>query len=197
MKKYVYTIIILVSITGIFSALTYFENRKIKPVDDEQTLEKGYLTEIYKSTITNESLELNNPVIYMGNDTANQMNLFDLVRGKCLVFRFSGEACNICIDFVMNKLKSTFTDFTGNSRILLIGSNINDRVKEKYYGKQIISFYSEDLGLPFEEYTPPFLFIIDRDRITKMFFIPEKTMPELTDLYLKNIKERYFTSTPE
>ena len=194
MKAYHWILIIIVSLTGIVSTLDYFRGTAEKKIPDEPPVEVYYFNELYKSSITNESVDLINPVIYIGNDTANKMNLFDLVRGKCLVFRFSGEACNLCIDFVINKLKSTFSDFAENDRILLIGSNINERVKEKYYGKQIISFVSQNLGLPFEEYNTPFLFIIDRDRITKMFFIPEKSLPELTDIYLKNISERFFSN---
>jgi hypothetical protein len=197
MKTYYWILIILVLLGGFFSALTYFKSPPDNKVSTEPPIEVYYFNELYKSTIINESLELNNPLIYYGNDTTNKMSLFDRVNGKCLVFRFSGEACNVCIDFVINKLKTTFSDFANNSRILLIGSNINDRVKEKYYGKQIISFCSEGLGLPFEEYNTPFLFIIDRDRITKMFFIPEKSLPELTDVYLKNIKERFFSVQPD
>jgi len=192
MKIYHWILIIIVTITGIISTLNYFTETTQESTLSETSVEVFYLNEFFNSTITNESVEINNPEIYIGNDTANKMNLFDLVKGKCLVLRFSGEACNVCIDFVINRMKRTFSDFAENDRILLIGSNLNTRVKENYYGKKIISFYSGDLGLPFEEYNTPFLFIIDRDRITKMFFIPEKTMPELTDFYMKNVFERFF-----
>jgi hypothetical protein len=192
MKLYFWILIIIVSITGVVCTLTYFQGIANKQNSDVPPIEVYYFNELYKATITNESLELNNPLIYIGNDTTKKMSLFDIVSGKCLVFRFSGEACNVCIDFVINKLKNKFSDFAENDRILLIGSNINNRVKEKYYGKRIITFCSENLNLPFEEYNTPFLFIIDRDRICKMMFVPEKGLPEFTDMYLINIKDRYF-----
>jgi hypothetical protein len=38
-----------------------------------------------------------------------------------------------------------------------------------------------------------FIFILDKDMIAKMFFIPEKNAPELTDQYL-DIVDRYFSA---
>lgn len=192
MKVYHCILIVIVTLTGTVSTLHYIRDTNKKNINEEPPLELNYFSELFKSSIIDESVDINNPLIYIGNDTANTMNLFDLVHGKCLVFRFSGEACNVCIDFAINKLKSTFSDFAENDKILLVGSNLNNRVKENYYGKKVISFCSEELGLQFEEYNTPFFFIIDGDRITKMFFIPEKSMPELTDFYLRKILDRFF-----
>jgi hypothetical protein len=192
MKLYYWLLLILVSGTGVLSALDFYQNKADTRRSLEPRREIYYFSELFKTTVENEVLELNNPVVYKGNNTADKFDFFDIVQDKCLVFRFSGEACNICIDFVINRLKLSFKDFYNNDRIILVGSNINDRVKESYYGKQIISFCSEDLGLPYEKYNTPFLFIVDRDRICKMIFIPEKSLPELTDLYLNTIIGRYF-----
>jgi len=193
MKAYYWVLLILVFVSGVFSTLTFFLSKPVKTEPAEPPVDLMYFSALFESSISNENLEVNNPLVYKGNDTADKAFLYDLVRDKCLVFRFSGEACNACVDFAMARIKNTFKDFATNDRILFIGSNINERIKDKYYGKPVISFDSEDLGLPFEEYNTPFIFIMDKDRITKMMFVPDKTLPDLTDFYLNMIKERYFS----
>ncbi|HNX84362.1 MAG TPA: hypothetical protein PKK03_07895 [Bacteroidales bacterium] len=162
--------------------------------NSEQSIENFYMNELIKASIENECIELGNPIVYPGKRIEEQVPLFDIVDQECLVFRFSGAACDVCVDFVLEKIKNRFSDFSSNPRILLIGSNLNPRVKEDYYGKSVLSYASDDLGIPFEEYQIPFLFILDRDRTCKMIFIPEKALPELTDLYLDTVLKRYFTA---
>ena len=162
--------------------------------NSEQSIENFYMNELIKASIENECIELGNSIVYPGKRIEEQVPLFDIVDQECLVFRFSGAACDVCVDFVLEKIKNRFSDFSSNPRILLIGSNLNPRVKEDYYGKSVLSYASDDLGIPFEEYQIPFLFILDRDRTCKMIFIPEKALPELTDLYLDTVLKRYFTA---
>jgi len=192
MNKYLTILIFLSGLTAILVTIDFIDKKKKVQKESDQTIEAFYMNELMKASITNECIKLNNPHVYIGNNLENNIKLFDLVNEECLVFRFSGEACNVCVDFILEKIKSRFLDFKDNKRILLVGSNINDRVKESYYGKQILSYSSEDLGIPFEEFNIPFLFIIDNDRICKMIFVPEKALPELTDLYLDTILNRYF-----
>ena len=162
--------------------------------NSEQSIENFYMNELIKASIENECIELGNPIVYPGKRIEEQVPLFVIVDQECLVFWFSGAACEVCVDFVLEKIKNRFSDFSSNPRILLIGSNLNPRVKEDYYGKSVLSYASDDLGIPFEEYQIPFLFILDRDRTCKMIFIPEKALPELTDLYLDTVLKRYFTA---
>lgn len=193
MKLYNWVLLTLVVIIGVLSTLILLRTRTVETEPADPQSEIMYFTALFESSLSNENLEVNNPLVYKGTDTADKAYFYDIIRDKCLVFRFSGESCNACIDFAISKIKSVFKDFASNDRILFIGSNINERLKDKYYGKPVISFDSEDLGLPFEEYNTPFIFIIDRERITKMLFVPDKTIPDLTDFYLNMIKERYFS----
>lgn len=109
-----------------------------------------------------------------------------------MVYRFSGEACDVCIDFVLAMLQQTFPDFKENRRVILIGSNLNKRVLENYYPKEVLYLKGELLGLPSEEYYTPLLFVINGSGITRMTFTPEKSMPDLTRAYLEKVKSTYF-----
>ncbi len=195
MKKYLVSILVISVLTfvlvSIFSLQQFNQRRMLK----KTPVETFYFNDLLQSSISNECVEIINPLVYKGNDTVNKNYFFDLIRDKTLVFRFSGEACNTCIEFALEGLKKKFVDFATNDRILLIGSSINERIKEHYYGKPVISFYSSNLGIPIEEYNIPFMFIADKDRIVKMIFVPEKTMPELYELYLNTVYERYFSGS--
>lgn len=194
MKPLIVVIALLSCLGAVSSTLLLLDNKNNMQEDSGQSIENFYMNELIKASIENECIEVNNPLIYPGIRVEEQLPLFDMVDQECLVFRFSGAACNVCVDFVLEKIKNRFSDFSSNPRILLIGSNLNPRVKENHYGKSVLSYASDDLGIPFEEYNIPFLFILDRDRTCKMIFIPEKALPELTDLYLDTVLKRYFTT---
>ncbi|HPF03139.1 MAG TPA: hypothetical protein PLV06_04405 [Bacteroidales bacterium] len=138
MKPYLIAIIILSFISSLLGGITYFNIIDSHKKEAEEPFESFYMNELIKASIENECVGLNNSLVYSGNDSENSFPLFDVVNEECIVFRFSGEACNVCVDFVMEKLKSRFEDFEENKRILLIGSNINSRVKEKYYGRPVL-----------------------------------------------------------
>ncbi len=155
---------------------------------------RGYfhLKENYKFGWANDLIPLNPCLVYEGNNTTDTLNLLENIHQETLVFRFSAESCDVCVNFVISRLKNAFPDYAKNQRIMLIGSELNPRVKEGYYGKNTFSFIGGDMGLPAEKYNVPFLFIIDEDRISKMGFVPDKAYPELTDSYLINIRNRFF-----
>jgi len=194
MKPLLIVITILSSIAAVSGSILLLNNTNNRQEDSGQSIESFYINELVKASIENECIEVGNPLVYPGTRTEEQVPLFDLVEQECLVFRFSGAACDVCVDFVLDKIKNKFSDFRSNPRVLLIGSQLNPRVKETYYGKSVLSYASDDLGIPFEEYQIPFLFILDRERTCKMIFIPEKALPELTDFYLDTVLKRYFTN---
>jgi len=143
--------------------------------------------------LAGESVPLNNPRVYFGNDTVHSFKLFNNNRkGKYLVFRFSGLFCDKCIDDLMNRIRQTFPDLAENNKIILLCSEVNPRMKEDYYGKKLLSYQSGDMNLPLEKVSIPFFFIIDESRISKLVFVPDISKPSLTDYYLRIIKHRFF-----
>jgi len=143
--------------------------------------------------VSNDGFKLNNPKVYLGNDTSHAFNLFNSSRkGPYLIFRFSGLFCDKCIDELIKKLKKAFPDFKTNNRVVLLCSDVSPRIKEDYYGKQTLSYMSSNIGLPFEQQSTPFFFVVDDDKLSKAFFIPDNSQPETTDQYLRLVKHRYF-----
>nr|WP_319398804.1 hypothetical protein [uncultured Carboxylicivirga sp.] len=72
--------------------------------------------------------------------------------------------------------------------------SVNGRITENMFGKMPYMSLKEDiLGIPMEKINIPYMFILDSTLVVKQFFVPEKSMPELTDTYLNIIKARYFS----
>jgi hypothetical protein len=93
--------------------------------------------------------------------------------------------------FVLKKLKEHFPDFSTSDKVMLIGSEIEPRLKVDFFGKEILTLKNSELGLPIEETKTPFLFLLDKKGKIEMVFIPDKSLPDYTDRYLEVIKNRF------
>jgi len=159
--------------------------------DNEETAAGMLIKSLMISGIHNSEIKLRDTYINPGRSDVPR-RLLSLVEGKCLVYRFSGAECNLCIDHVIASLREVFHDYESNDRIMLVGSNLNRRVLQGYYGKDVLYLKGDRLGLPAEEYNMPCLFILDEKGKSELAFIPEKSFPEMTLAYLKDIRNRYF-----
>ena len=94
--------------------------------------------------------------------------------------------------FAIGKIKQYFPDLFYSNKIILIGSETDPRLNDNFYGKQIYSFSSTNLGFSLEKGGIPFFFIIDKNGKVEMIFIPDHSVPVYTDKYLDVIKKKYF-----
>ena len=134
MKKYL-SYIILVSlllvnlwlISNYFTSYRSFENLKLKlklsAIKD--TLRKR----TFKMSLENENVLINTVDVYPGLDSSTRISLVQNISEPVLIFRFSGNYCDKCTDFVINSLKKHFKDYKINKRIVLVCSDINPRFK--------------------------------------------------------------------
>jgi len=166
---------------------------KSTPVPSEQSPSDSILKRDIIVSYENTGLALGNPVVYLGSDTAKSFKFFSRFTDKCLVFRFSGNYCDECIDLIIADLKKYLPDYDKNDRIILLGSELSARVKDGYYGKKVLSYTSTTgLGLPLEKSFIPFLFIVDKGKVSEMVFMPMRSQPDLTKEYLQYINYKYF-----
>jgi hypothetical protein len=187
------SIIIISFLVLIILILTYFvaSKPKTKRYSNYENVDI-YYAELIHSIYSNEGLAVGNAPIYYGINRTDTIKLSELAReNSILVFRFSSETCNICIDFVIDRLKKAFPDYESNSRIVLLSSQVADRLKKTYYGKPLYSFYENELDLPFEPYRIPYIFILEKDMKARLFFVPEESSPVFTDFYLNTVKTRF------
>ncbi len=146
----------------------------------------------YEASLENDMYPLNDCNLYIGIDSTQIYDLNELIYDNTLVFRFSGYSCDACINFIVDKLKYHFTDFSSNNRIILMSSELNPKFKQNFYGKSTINFLDNNLGMPIEQKKVPYLFVVNKNKEANMVFIPDTMFPELVDLYLENVKKRFF-----
>lgn len=137
-----------------------------------------------------EQYNIGNSSIYMGSNDANIIPILSITDQPKLVLGLNQNMCRPCVEAVFNDVKEFFPDFEINPNILCI-ADIEQRFKDNYYGKEVISFHKKDDFPLYEIETKPYFFILDKDLCVKMLFITDITSPELTKEYLKIIKKRY------
>ncbi|MCD7933205.1 MAG: hypothetical protein LUH15_18655 [Tannerellaceae bacterium] len=118
------------------------------------------------------------------------MPIHSITNQPKLVVGLNQNMCRPCVEGVFNDIKEVFPDFDSNPNIICI-AEIEQRFKDDYYGKKVISFQQKEAYPLYKIDSMPYFFILDKDLCVKLLFITDKTSPELTKEYLKIIKERY------
>ena len=105
-----------------------------------------------------------------------------------LVFHFSMQACQPCLEGIREIIKSEFPDYAKNKNIIFFSNDIENRLRKNFLGKQIISSLKKEDKLPINKYATPLLFTTYSNNIIKNLFIPDKDNIESLRNYLKRMK---------
>jgi len=162
---------------------------QLEDLNDDTEFRFMIYKEVSVSRYRYEQYSLRNTQIYTGSDR-NALQPTGLIAERSkLVLGLSQNMCSSCILEVLNALKEFFPSYETNTNILCI-ADIEQRFKDDYYGKKVISFHRRE-DYPLYEIDRPYFFILDKDLSVKMLFITDNTGPEMTQEYLKIIRERY------
>lgn len=122
-------------------------------------------------------------------DSSFKDSLYSLTNKPTLVFRFSGNMCSDCVDFIINRISIFFPDFKNNNCVLFIYSDSSPALAENYFLKKSY-FISQPFHLNLDNLISPYLCILDADHRLKSLYIPDPAYPELLDKYLEIIREK-------
>lgn len=148
----------------------------------------------YENLVTNfykyEHSIIKNTPIYSVNESEESINmLFDLLTTKILLFYFPENICTSCTNSIVELLDKNFYDSCYYEKIFFLTTNKDLRLGRSFVKRRIISIETSvfnDSEMP--KY--PFLMLIDENKNSISFFIPDKRYLSLTDKYFKTIKER-------
>ena len=151
-----------------------------------------------KEMLKNNGVVLSQNLL-MVNDNNDTLRFYNLVGNNNgshkLIIRYSALACDACLDEEIKNIYDYILQI-GNENIIILASSYNVRslkVRKNNLSVNLQVFLIEEIGIPFEENnTSLFVFMIDKEFIVKDFFIPEKTIPELSKNYYCAIYEKYF-----
>lgn len=157
--------------------------------DELQTFKQNLRLSIMNSNLKVEELVVKDSL----NKEYSINEIFSNKEKETLVFRFSQMHCESCINASM-QIARMWVDSIGVNNIAFWGNHRNNRIFFKnipFYGLQGVSIYNcPQLKLPVEELRYPYFFLIDRNlRITNVF-VPNKSTPHITNLYLKSVSEK-------
>ena len=201
--KNISTQIVLKSLVGCFLlfnvALLFYSQRyrlkfkeasyKIKELENT-SLKFDISKEITTSRFNYEQRKIGNSPVYIGSDDETLIPIHEITDRPKLVIGLNQNMCRPCVEGVFEEVRKVFPDFDSNPNILCV-ADIEQRFKDDYYGKKVISFSKKEDFPLYEIVATPYFFILDKDLYVKLLFITDKTSPELTADYLKIIKERY------
>lgn len=146
--------------------------------------------EITATRFKYDQCSIGNANIYVGSDNNTIFPIQSIIDQPKLVLGLNQNMCRPCVEGVFADVKEFFPDFENNPNILCI-ADIEQRFKNDYYGKNVVSFHQKDAFPLYGILAKPYFFILDQDLHVKLLFITDSTSPELTKEYLKIIKKRY------
>ena len=153
------------------------------------------MNEYYENLVTNfyqyEHSTIKNIAIYTLNESEENINmLFDLLTTEILVFYFPENICTSCVNSIIELLDKNFYDSCYYEKIFFLTPNKDLRLGRYFVKRRTISI-NTSIFIDFEMPKYPFFMLIDENKNSISFFIPDKRYPNLTDKYLKTIKERF------
>lgn len=152
-------------------------------------LESFKTREYLKLKAESVELNLNSKLTSIKGDTIFLNSLIG--KNDKLFFKFSENSCTPCVEMELSFLEQNANEI-GINNIIIIASYKNLRhlklLKQKV--KQDIAIYSinESIGFPGEFDNIPFLFVINSSKQLKFIFIPEKSLPNLSEQYYNILK---------
>ena len=166
---------------------------EVKNLADQKEHAK-FMFEIFKSSIQRgfeyDGEDIVESAIYRGSDRKTLMPLRSITDQPKLVIGLNQNMCAPCVENAFAEIEAVFPDFESNPNIICI-ADIEERFKNDYYGKKVVSFVQEEAYPLYALKAMPYFFILDKDLCVKLLFVTDNTAPELVKEYLKIIKKRY------
>ncbi|MDR0543036.1 MAG: hypothetical protein LBH19_12615 [Dysgonamonadaceae bacterium] len=152
----------------------------------------------FEAAMSYDNLYLND--ITVTDTLNNELKISDLFRDadRMLVARISETHCRDCAVYLVREMlrwaeqsggkPAVFFEHYGESR------NFN-RLKANYGIGNTDAYAVPRLDIPAEKTYTPYFFVPDKTLRVSRLFIPEKTVPELTDKYLEIIAEKIYETS--
>ncbi|GAA3923881.1 hypothetical protein GO495_02940 [Chitinophaga oryziterrae] len=204
---YIITIIITLSVIGMFFFLSYrlkAQQQSLSGLQDQIDLYNIAASNVEQerklnaSAITFGNLPVRKDVaLTNGSETTSLFRYAEEITSPKLILRFSYISCDVCVDTILNVLKGIKGGIKKEDIILLLTydniENLNrfEHVNNIAYRTYSIPQY-DSLG-HFENYNIPYLFVLlpKRNTLNDLFF-PLRENPLRTREYLYAIGNKYF-----
>lgn len=179
-------IVIISSIT--LNVLLKLEKNTTNNTKVEQMKSEKFVFELYMKQLIQESIISN--CNFINNNSIELLNQSQ-INEPTLVYRYSALGCNECIEYGNKKLEAYFKNYKNNKSILFVISDYVPKFNNEIQYTNYLDLQKNKLDIPIEDSNIPFYCILYNNCVSHIF-IPDKNYPEYTDLYLQEIKRRFF-----
>lgn len=172
-------------------------NHKAKIESDRQitSFKETEIVQLFGQSLLSSGLVLKN--IFVTNEQGVKVSLNTLFdKRPKLVLRYSEINCMTCVDSSLVYIEK-YKNIIGPENIIILASyqrqqdiNTFKRVSKVHF--KVYNTQNNIISLPTEKLNSPFLFVTDQTLVAQGVFLPEKTIPKLTEMYFQIIIHRYF-----
>lgn len=188
--KHIHFISITVIIILLLAIFLY--NKRITNVNLNETGEINLL----QQTILLQSASFNQMEVHTDSVVdirGKRVALRTIFRHQKLVFRFTEENCNECIDAELRGLKE-LSVFVGDTNIVVLGSYARQRdfkiICQTYHiDFPVYNIASTFISSPIENVNRPYLFVLDSSLNVSYLFVPNKEMPDLSTAFYQMVSK--------
>lgn len=196
-KKFLIVIILALLAINIYT-LIHVQNSKDRnaiatqtEIDELHAYKVNFVTAIMNSNLSVRDISIKDSLgqVFLLNEIFKDRHL------PLLVCRFSEQHCESCVDFAIRQFRQQI-DSIGDNNILFLGmyknNKIFNRTKPLYNIQNMDVYNSYYLNIPAEELGYPYYFVLHDDLTVSDVFVPDKSIPILSNNYLYMINKRYF-----
>lgn len=142
-----------------------------------------------------DEYKLWDPPFYYGTDSTTIYSFQEQFDTPVLIFYFSIESCQPCLDLIVNTLRDSLPDYITNKNILIYSDDLEWRLRNSFFDKKVINIKSNIQPLAFIKKKIPTLFLLDPQTLIIHHIFPySKTTPDFLNDYLHIIKDRFFST---
>ena len=196
----------LCGVLVLLNVYSLFERNKVQQVKEKLNIEHQNLAgsfEIFQNNIQERTLlelqteqQVLDITLPISNPSLEErIPLEEVLNEKKLVFKYSEVTCQVCVDQVFAKI-DTLINAVDQDRLLLMANYENPR--DLYTFKRvnnidqiIFNLGEEKLGLAAEQSSGPLFFVAYPNGKISHLFLPDKSMPRLTDEYIKFMRTNF------
>jgi len=163
-------------------------NQVSNEVDDEiRSYKINFVTNILNSNSKLENIMIKDSL----NNLMPITDVFEEGQKCILVCRFSEFYCESCVSFSLQMILGHIESI-GVKNVLFLGNHRNNKIfnqtKPLYRIDDKKTYNTPFFNIPVEEIGHPYFFVLDSNLQISNVFIPNKTLPNISNEYLENIK---------
>lgn len=141
------------------------------------------------------------PIIDSLNNEMDMSDLFDDKNSKILVCRFSSLNCKECIIYIQQIAKK-MSKTLGIGHVVYLGYYPDNRqfnILRNQWGLDGMQVYNtlSLMHIPIEKNSVPYFFVLSSSLQISSVYVPDRTTPKATEIYLNSINLRYFSKDDE